>query len=88
MNLLLSESISNIHRGYFGLVNARRLDAAELTVSLLALGSRTELLSASGTRSAISLGYLALAHDVFFAVVLSACIHGTLARYLLLHGNR
>ena len=77
---LLSESISNIHCGYFRLLKACRLDAAKLAVSLATLWSRTKLLATRSTLSTISLRHLPRPHDVFFTIVLSACIHGTLAR--------
>ena len=69
--MLLSESISHIHGGYFWLVDAGGLHAAELAVPLVVLRRITEALAAASGRSTIALGHLARSsHDVLFTVVL------------------
>ena len=70
VKLRASESISHVHRGYFRLVDTRRLYAAELAVPLIVLWRRTKTLATTARWSPIALRNLASAHDVLFAVVL------------------
>lgn len=85
--LMVSESISNIHGSYFGLIDTRWLYTAELAVPLVVLWCWAKALATASGRSTIALGHLACAHDVLFTVVLVWAMR-TLPLHLLLHGNR
>ena len=89
LKISLSESISNIHCSYFGLIDTGWLYSAKLAVPLVVLRCWSKGLTSATGWSTITLGHLACTHNVFFTIVLALIIGNTiLPGHLLLHCNR